>query len=119
MRRVKTANKVGIDAADKRAAAAIRLNERYRLVRRIGEGASSEVFLADDLVAGQPCAAKVYGQGGEAESRRLLAEFARLTELHHRNVVRVRDLGRARQGELAGRPFLITDYVAGRPLTSL
>ena len=91
MRCVRTANKVGTGSVGGPAEVA-RLNDRYRLVRRIGEGASSEVFLADDVVAGCSCAVKLYAQGGEAESRRLLTEFSRLAELRHRNIVEVFDV---------------------------
>src|SRR4051794_9984906 len=120
MRCVRTANKVGTAAAGAASVGGgVQLNDRYRLLRRIGEGASSEVFLADDLVAGCGCAVKLYAQGGESESRRLLTEFSRLAELRHRNVVRVRDVGRVRTGSFSGRPFLVTDHVPGASLASL
>ena len=119
MQCVKTANKVGRQTASNEAEVASRLNDRYRLRQRIGEGASAEVFLADDLDTGEPCAVKLHARGEEAQTRRLLAEFARLGELRHRNVVRVRDVGRGRAGAFAGRPFLVTEHVPGPALDSL
>jgi transcriptional regulator with GAF, ATPase, and Fis domain/tetratricopeptide (TPR) repeat protein len=117
---VRTANKVGNAGVAGAASGALgTLNDRYRLIRRLGEGASGEVFLADDLVAREPCAVKLHQQAEDADARRLLAEFSRLAELSHRSILRVRDVGRVRQGSFSGRPFLVTDHVAGRPLGSL
>jgi transcriptional regulator with GAF, ATPase, and Fis domain/tetratricopeptide (TPR) repeat protein len=118
---VRGANQVGNrgSAAGAIAPATRRVTDRYRLLRRIGAGSSSEVYLAEDVVAGAERAVKVYADGGEGESRRLLHEFARLGELTHRNIVRVHDLGRVRDGDFAGRPFLVTDHVGGPPLAAL
>ena len=91
--------------------------ERYRLGRRIGAGATSEVFAAEDLVDHAACAVKLFDAGlAPAAVGRLLDEFGRLTELGHRGIVRVRDTGRIADGPLAGRLFLVTDQLSGPDL---
>ena len=74
-----------------------RLNQRYRLVRRLGGGAEAEVFLAlDGQRDDTPRALKVLRVPGGAERgaawHRLAAEFRRLSALAHPRLVRVYDL---------------------------
>ena len=90
---------------------------RYRLGRRLGVGASGDVYAADDLADHAACAVKLFPAGLEAAAvSRLLDEFGRLSELDHRGIVRVRDTGRISEGPLAGRLFLVTDQLAGADL---
>jgi serine/threonine-protein kinase PknK len=91
--------------------------DRYRLGRRLGVGASGEVYAAEDLADHSACAVKLLPAGLEtAAIARLLDEFGRLSELDHRGIVRVRDTGRIAEGPLAGRLFLVTDQLAGPDL---
>ena len=90
---------------------------RYRLGRRLGVGASGDVYAADDLADHAACAVKLFPAGLEpAAVIRLLDEFGRLSELDHRGIVRVRDTGRIAEGPLAGRLFLVTDQLVGPDL---
>jgi serine/threonine-protein kinase PknK len=91
--------------------------DRYRLGRRLGVGASGEVYAAEDLADHSACAVKLLPAGLEtAAIARLLDEFGRLSELDHRGIVRVRDTGRICEGPLAGRLFLVTDQLGGPDL---
>jgi len=90
---------------------------RYRLGRRLGGGASGDVYAAADLADHTACAVKLFPAGLQpAAVSRLLDEFGRLSELDHRGIVRVRDTGRIAEGPLAGRLFLVTDQLAGPDL---
>jgi serine/threonine-protein kinase PknK len=91
--------------------------DRYRLGKRLGVGASGEVYAAEDLADHAACAVKLFPAGLQpAAIARLLDEFGRLSELDHRGIVRVRDTGRIAEGPLAGRLFLVTDQLAGPDL---
>ena len=93
--------------------------DRYRLGKRLGAGASSDVYTAEDLADHTACAVKLFPSGLEPEAvTRLLDEFARLSDLGHRGIVRVRDAGRIAEGALAGRLFLVTDHLAGLDLAA-
>ena len=93
--------------------------DRYRLGRRLGSGASSEVYAAEDLADHTDCAVKLFSADLDPGAvARLLDEFGRLSELGHRGIVRVRDTGRIAEGGLAGRPFLVTDHLSGLDLAA-
>ena len=93
--------------------------DRYQLGKQIGAGASSDVYLAEDLADHGACAVKLFPAGLDQPAiSRLLAEFGRLNELGHRSIVKVRDAGRVAEGTWAGRLFLVTDYVSGPDLVA-
>ncbi len=89
---------------------------RYRVVRTLGEGTSSVVYLAEDGRDGErPVAIKVLRPRAfdhDAEDA-LLAEFALLARLRHPHLVRVRGHGRDRSD---GAWYLVMDPVYGVPL---
>jgi serine/threonine protein kinase len=97
------------------------LEERYRVVRELGSGASSVVFEVHDELSGQACALKV---AREPRVRGLLAgEFQILSRLDHPGLPRARDLGRLRQDTrvlghnlLGGAPFISLDLIRGKPV---
>jgi transcriptional regulator with GAF, ATPase, and Fis domain/tetratricopeptide (TPR) repeat protein len=88
---------------------------RYRQIRRLSGGAFGEVHLVEDPAKQSRYALKLLPV--HAASRDLRGEFARLTELSHPNIVRVIDAGVLTVGELAGRAFLVMDFVAGLTLS--
>ncbi len=95
------------------------LLDRYRIGRRLGEGASSRVYLATDVADQKLHAVKVFAAELDALAvARLLDEFKHLSALEHRGIVKVKDAGRISAGPLAGRLFLITDFVSGPDLTA-
>lgn len=81
----------------------------YRIVKKLGEGAFTEVFEA----AGPQgtVALKIAKKDADEEERLLLKEeFTSLSNINHPNVVSVYDFGTAKDG----RPFLTMELVSGR-----
>lgn len=73
-------------------AASYFLIEGYRVLRRIGEGATASIFLAQPAAGGPPQVLKVMrlDQGVEADAlQRFVQEFALLAQLDHPNVARI------------------------------
>ncbi|MBI4577243.1 MAG: sigma 54-interacting transcriptional regulator [Planctomycetes bacterium] len=89
------------------------INNRYRVVRRLGEGGMGTVFLVrDDLDGGRELALKTLAPD-RIEPARLeffRHEFRAMTELVHPNVVRVYDFGLVDGSE---RCFFTLDHVDG------
>ncbi|MGE3163532.1 MAG: serine/threonine-protein kinase PknK [Planctomycetota bacterium] len=70
------------------------LNNRYRVVRMIGEGGMGQVYVAEDLSGAEPVALKVIREGLEdSDRRRFEREIRILQTLDHPHVVAFRDLG--------------------------
>jgi serine/threonine-protein kinase PknK len=86
---------------------------RYRIERLLGQGGSALTWCAHDLAEDGEVALKLLHAQPEAENFR--AEFARLRELSHPHLARVRDYGRA---SIAGRlvPFFTSELIAGGTL---
>ena len=81
---------------------------RYKILKRIGEGGSGQVFRAKDRETATIVALKVYAEGSAS---RFLREAAVVAEIDHPHIVRVRD-----HGVHNGRPYLVMDFVEGVPL---
>ena len=90
------------------------LDQRYRILRPIGAGGSSQVYLAQDTALGREVAVKVLDPQAAADGtlRRLFVKEARaLAQLSHPNIVAVYDVG-----EVDGLPFIVMEHVAGASL---
>lgn len=87
---------------------------RYRVERPLGDGAMAKVLLASDGELGRLVAVKILDRQLAADER-FRARFAREARvaagLSHPNVVTVFDVG-----ETEGQPFIVMEYVDGRPL---
>ena len=97
-----------------------RLNDRYRLVRRVGQGACAVVWEAVDTMLEETVALKVlpdFLARDERALRRLKEEAKKGLKLHHPHIVRLinfdQDAGRD------GLPFLVLEYVAERRCRSV
>jgi eukaryotic-like serine/threonine-protein kinase len=87
---------------------------RYRLLERIGKGAMGMVYAAEDESMGRRVAIKVMMTDleQEPETRERFYREAKITsQLVHRNIVTVFDLGEER-----GRPYLVMELLQGVPL---
>ena len=82
---------------------------RYRTIERLGHGPMSEVFLAEDVELGRRVALKLLGR--EADPARFEREARAAAALTHPNVNQLFDYG-----EVAGRPFMVLEYLPGGTL---
>jgi formylglycine-generating enzyme required for sulfatase activity/predicted Ser/Thr protein kinase len=90
--------------------------DEYRLLRPLGRGGMGSVWLAEDSLLERLVAIKFIAHDRpDAHTRERFAIEARAAaRLAHVNVVTVH-----RFGELAGRPFLVSEYVRGDSLDKL
>ncbi|HEY0483949.1 MAG TPA: SUMF1/EgtB/PvdO family nonheme iron enzyme [Kofleriaceae bacterium] len=89
--------------------------DEFRIVRSLGFGAMGQVYLAHDRLLDRPVALKfVHLDGNPAGRARVLDEARAIARLQHPNVVAIH-----RVAELAGHPFLVSEYVQGRALNEL
>src|SRR5215510_12398709 len=88
--------------------------EEYRLVRLLGRGAMGEVYLARDALLDRAVAVKFVHAAHPAARARLFDEARAIARLQHPNVVAI-----FRIAEVAGHPYLVSEYVRGRPLDQL
>jgi eukaryotic-like serine/threonine-protein kinase len=92
---------------------------RYQVLQRLGEGATSDVFLARDAFQGADVAIKrmrawaapADAPGSDFSQRFFSAEAALAGRLNHPNVVRILDAVAADVSETA--PYLVMEYVPG------
>lgn len=87
---------------------------RYRMVKVLGEGATSKIFLAEHILLGSYVAVKVVnpaklGDAVATQIDRMKQEAMICAGLSHENVVRVTDIGTTSDGFI----FVIMDYVNG------
>jgi serine/threonine protein kinase len=92
--------------------------ERYQVVRALGEGAMGEVVLVRDSDIGRRVAVKRMKSGGvddEAAVLRFAEEVRTIGELEHPGIVPVHDVGI----DDAGQHYLVMKYVEGETLESV
>ncbi len=83
----------------------------YRLLERLGEGASGEVWKALDLRLERRVALKILKHTDEVRHRALLAEAKLASQLNHPNIATIFEAG-----EVEGTPFIAMGLVEGSPL---
>ncbi|HET7504751.1 MAG TPA: serine/threonine-protein kinase, partial [Kofleriaceae bacterium] len=87
----------------------------FTLVRLLGEGRASRVYLAEHTVLGTWRALKLLPSQPASDPqrvRRFLHEARVAARLHHRNTVGVHDVGEGPDGSW----FMVLDYLEGEPL---
>jgi serine/threonine protein kinase/Tfp pilus assembly protein PilF len=87
----------------------------WRLLRRLGSGGMSDVYLAERVGEySHQVAVKLVRPGlvSRADHNRLRAERQILARLNHRNIARLLDGGTT----LDGIPYLVMEYVDGEPI---
>ena len=95
--------------------------EGYRLVREVGRGGMSTVYLAEQIALGRQVALKVMSPqalGDEISRRRFENEVRTIARLEHPNIVRIHELGRTRDGlPYYSMPHLARGHLGGRDFT--
>lgn len=93
------------------------LGERWRVERRLGQGAMGSVFKGTDLQTFGPVAVKILAPE-HCRKAKVLARFEReaekMTTLRHPNIVRL--LGHGRRGAL---PYIAMEYLDGMTLSEV
>lgn len=91
--------------------------ERYRLVRKLGQGGMGQVYLADDLVLERQVAFKIPrldGRNRQDLLRRFQREARSVAALRHPAICPVYDVS-----EVDGIPYLTMPFIDGEPLSTL
>ena len=93
------------------------LNDRYQIIRLIGEGGMANVYLAHDTILDRDVAVKIL-RGDLADDEKFVRRFQReaiaASSLNHPNIVEMYDVG-----EDDGKYFIVMEYIEGRTLKSL
>lgn len=93
------------------------VNRRYRIDRRIGEGARAIVYLGHDLLADRPVAVKALRPPLIAD-RAAREQFGRDASLGagliHPNIIQILDFG-----EDAGTPYVVMEHLESEPLQNV
>ena len=94
-----------------------KINDRYEIIRNIGEGGMANVYLAYDIILNRNVAIKVL-RGDLADDEKFVRRFQReansASSLHHPNIVEMYDVG-----EDDGKYYIVMEYLDGRTLKSL
>jgi serine/threonine-protein kinase len=94
-----------------------KINDRYQIVRTIGEGGMANVYLAHDTILDRDVAVKVL-RGDLADDEKFVRRFQReaisASSLSHPNIVEMYDVG-----EDNGNYYIVMEYVDGKTLKSL
>ncbi len=93
------------------------IDDKYTLIRKIGEGGMGAVWVAHNNVLDVHCAIKLIEIGASSRdvSQRLLDEARAAARLGHASIVRVLDYGETFQGD----PFLAMELLDGEDLAQL
>ena len=94
-----------------------KINERYEIIRSIGEGGMANVYLAFDTILNRNVAVKIL-RGDLANDEKFVRRFQReaisASSLNHPNIVEMYDVG-----EDDGKYFIVMEYLEGETLKSL
>ena len=94
-----------------------KINDRYQIIRAIGEGGMANVYLAHDLILDRDVAVKIL-RGDLADDEKFVRRFQReaiaASSLSHPNIVEMYDVG-----EDAGKYYIVMEYVEGKTLKNL
>ena len=94
-----------------------KINDRYEIIRNIGEGGMANVYLALDTILDRKVALKIL-RGDLATDEKFVRKFQReasaASNLDHPNIVGIYDVG-----EDNGNYFIVMEYVEGQTLKSL
>lgn len=94
-----------------------KINDRYEIIKTIGEGGMANVYLAYDIILERKVAVKVL-RGDLATDEKFVRRFQRealsASSLSHPNIVEVYDVG-----EDTGNYYIVMEYIEGKHLKQL
>ncbi len=94
-----------------------KINDRYEIIKNIGEGGMANVYLAHDVILERQVAIKVL-RGDLANDEKFVRRFQRealsASSLSHPNIVEMYDVG-----EDNGNYYIVMEYVDGKTLKQL
>src|SRR5574344_2369963 len=94
-----------------------KINDRYAIIRLLGEGGMANVYLANDTILNRKVAVKVL-RGDLANDEKFVRRFQRealaASSLNHPNIVEVYDVG-----EDHGEYYIVMEYIEGKHLKQL
>ena len=94
-----------------------KINDRYQIIRTIGEGGMANVYLAHDIILDRDVAVKVL-RGDLAHDEKFVRRFQReaisASSLSHPNIVEMYDVG-----EDDGNYYIVMEYIDGKTLKNL
>ena len=94
-----------------------KINDRYQIIKLIGEGGMANVYLAYDTILDRNVAVKVL-RGDLASDEKFVRRFQRealsASSLSHPNIVEVYDVG-----EDNGEYYIVMEYIEGKQLKEL
>ena len=94
-----------------------KINDRYQIIKSIGEGGMANVYLAYDTILDRDVAVKVLRgdlSNDEKFVRRFQREALNSSSLSHPNIVEVYDVG-----DDNGQYFIVMEYIEGKNLKTL
>lgn len=93
------------------------IDNRYKIIRSIGEGGMANVYLAYDTILEREVAVKIL-RGDLADDEKFVRRFQReanaASSLKHPNIVEMYDVG-----EDDGKYFIVMEYINGKTLKNL
>ena len=94
-----------------------KINDRYEIIKTIGEGGMANVYLANDTILDRKVAIKVL-RGDLSNDEKFIRRFKRealsVSNLSHPNIVEVYDVG-----EEDGNYYIVMEYIEGKTLKKL
>ncbi len=94
-----------------------KINDRYQIIKTLGEGGMANVYLAYDIILNREVAVKIL-RGDLANDEKFVRRFQRealsASSLFHPNIVEMYDVG-----EDNGQYYIVMEYVAGKTLKQL
>ena len=102
----------GVHSTSAKPHPGVRINQ-YEMIKMIGEGGMGVVYLARDLRLGRRVAIKFLQSDQPELNQRFLVEARATARCQHDNIVVIYEVG-----EHAGSPYMVLEFLNGKPLTS-